>query len=82
MFHKWIVKTYDNMQHQTALWLPIDFLATPQSFNSWTPSRKWAPPHATLLVTDHLQADPLNLLLSPCFREGQSPNVAVRTGDI
>lgn len=46
------------------------------------PRERRAPPHGALLVTDYLQADPLSPLLSPCFREGQSPDVAVRTGDI
>lgn len=72
----------DDIQTLTALWESRDFLTTPQRFNPEPSFKEWVPPRATLLVTDHLRADPLNLLLSPCFREGQSPDVAVRTGDI
>lgn len=70
--------TYRLMAH----WESSGFFSTPQSFNPKPPRWEWAPPQATLLVTDHLQSDPLNLLLSPCFKEGQSPDVAVTTGDI
>lgn len=73
-------QSFDNTR--TSLWESCDFLTAPQSFNPAPSSGERAPPRAALLVTDHLRADPLNLLLSPCFREGQSPDVAVRTGDI